>query len=112
MNKDGKRIVYTAQETLPSGWTLGKDQKTWTKGGEKASAYTMSSAVSSAKNETQITFTNTHEVKTIDLTVTKSWDDDEHRDGIRPDSVTVTLNDADKTKVVLNASNKWTDSVK
>ena len=129
-NNGGERIVYTAEETLPDDWALGRDMKTWTKDGVAASAYTMSMETGDVQNETEedpdtgaesslkalpITITNTHEVETIDLTVKKVWDDNDNQDGIRPkddDAVTVTLNDAAKTKVELKASNNWTGSVK
>ena len=35
--------------------------------------------------------TNTHEIETTEITVTKAWEDDDNRDGLRPDSVTVQL---------------------
>ena len=43
------------------------------------------------------------------LTVQKKWDDNRNKDGIRPDSVEVTLYDGDKAveTVVLNKDNKW-----
>ena len=39
-----------------------------------------------------ITITNTHTPKTTSITVNKVWVDNNNQDGIRPSSVTVTLN--------------------
>ena len=65
----------------------------------------------------QITFTNTvkttpaPEVTTIDVTVSKVWDDNNNQDGIRPASVTVQLYANGKESgeaVTLSKSNSWT----
>ncbi len=37
------------------------------------------------------TITNTHEPITTDITITKEWEDEENRDGVRPASITVRL---------------------
>ena len=44
--------------------------------------------------------TNTHTPATIDIPVTKVWDDDNDRDGIRPDSVTFIVRRTNDNKVV------------
>ena len=49
--------------------------------------------------------TNTHTPETVDVSVKKVWDDDEDRDGKRPDDLTVTLSNGDE--VTLGASNDW-----
>ena len=56
-----------------------------------------------------ITVTNAHETYTIDLTVNKEWDDGDNQDGIRPDSVKVSLYaDGELVETVeLSKSNKW-----
>lgn len=68
----------------------------------KASASTTASSI-----------TNTFVPPTVDVQVTKSWQDNNNQDGIRPDSVTVKLlkggSDTGKT-LVLNAGNNWTGS--
>ena len=55
--------------------------------------------------------TNTHVTEKTSVTVSKSWQDNNDQDGIRPDSVTVKLLaggvDTGKT-LVLNAANNWT----
>ncbi len=47
--------------------------------------------------DNNFTFTNTHEPEKIDITGTKTWDDDNDRDGIRPSSITVSLLAGDET---------------
>ena len=61
--------------------------------------------------ETGFTVTNTHTPETTSVTVTKVWDDDNDRDGIRPASVTVKLfaDGADTNlTVTLTAASNWT----
>ena len=53
--------------------------------------------------------TITNEQEATEVTVKKVWDDDEDRDGIRPDSLTVVLSNG--TEVVLNEENDWTATV-
>ena len=68
--KDGKAIVYTVEEAeVPEGYTA---------------------AVSGTQNGS-FTVTNTHVPETIDITGTKVWDDQDNKDGIRPDRVYVEL---------------------
>ena len=55
------------------------------------------------------TITNRHIPGKIDVSGTKTWDDEDDRDGLRPDSVTIRLL-ADGTEVAvftLNADNEW-----
>lgn len=56
------------------------------------------------------TITNTHEVSKKTIKVSKVWDDAENQDGIRPDSVTVTLTGSNNSKYTakLNKENNWT----
>ncbi len=62
------------------------------------------------------TVTNTHTPELVndtgEITVTKKWDDNNNQDGIRPESVTITLvinGSADENQtLVLNADNSWT----
>lgn len=85
-NENGEPIVYTVKE-------VNVDEN-----------YTAS------YSEDTLTVTNTHESETVSKTVTKIWDDDDNRDNIRPDSVTVKLMNGTKTvdTVVLNDANQWT----
>ena len=54
--------------------------------------------------------TNTHEIETTSISGTKTWEDDNNRDGLRPDSINVYLYSNDKliqTKLV-SANDNWT----
>ena len=65
-----KSIVYTVKETtLPQGYSVKYDEKV----------------------ATIISVTNTHTPETININATKSWDDADNQDGIRPDFVTINL---------------------
>ena len=81
----------------------------WTE--ETVDGYKLSTKEVSKNGLKTTTLINTHNPETVDLKVVKVWDDKDNKDGIRPESVTVTLNDAAETKLVLKASNKWTATV-
>lgn len=67
LNEDGKEIKYTVREKeVPEGYTVSYDQDT-------------------------LTITNTREITKTKKTITKIWNDFNNQDGIRPDSVNVTL---------------------
>ncbi len=83
VNAGGKPIEYTWTEEALDGYEL---------------------AVSSSGGRT--TLTNTHIPATVDLTVTKVWDDHDDQDGLRPKELTVTLSNGEQ--VVLTAENDWT----
>ena len=84
--KDGKEIVYTLQEEKVENYSPSIDQENYT-------------------------ITNTHTPGKTTLSVTKQWDDQEDKDGLRPKSVKVQLY-ADGKKsgevIELSAENKWT----
>ena len=69
--ENGKEIIYTVSEDLVKGYTA-------------------------SVNDYDIT--NTHEAETTEISGTKSWNDGDNQDGIRPDTITVNLL-ADGTKV-------------
>ena len=58
----------------------------------------------------QVTLYAKYELILIDVSVAKEWNDEEDQDGLRPDSIDVTLSNG--TKVTLNEENKWTATVK
>ncbi len=64
--------------------------------------------------ENGFVITNSHTPETIDISVSKEWNDEENQDGIRPESVTVTLlADGSETEVEdieLGETNNWADS--
>ncbi|MBQ6570586.1 MAG: Cna B-type domain-containing protein [Clostridia bacterium] len=53
--------------------------------------------------------TNTHEPELITVTATKAWEDDENRDGIRPDSISVELlaNGEECDSAEITAADGW-----
>jgi len=54
-------------------------------------------------------FVVTNTLETVSVTVAKVWDDNNDQDGIRPESVTLTLSDG--TEIVLNEDNDWIDTI-
>lgn len=86
-NENGKTIQYEIREV------------------SEVKGYT--SAVSNKGNVW--TITNTHKTSKTSVSGTKTWNDDENRDGIRPDSVTVRLyaNNKEIAHKSVNAQNGW-----
>ncbi|MBQ8026220.1 MAG: Cna B-type domain-containing protein [Oscillospiraceae bacterium] len=86
----GEEIVYTVKEDAIEGYTADKETV--------------------ADGET---ITNTHTPETVEIRVTKKWDDQNDQANKRPKSVTVTLlADGEQTEktVKLSEENKWTDT--
>ena len=85
----GQKINYTVVEDAVKGYTT--------------------SIIGNAKQEYIIV--NTHEVEKTSIEVSKAWEDDGNRDGIRPENVVINLvaNDVvlDKKSVILNEKNNW-----
>ncbi|HJA27730.1 MAG TPA: Cna B-type domain-containing protein, partial [Candidatus Limosilactobacillus intestinigallinarum] len=87
VNQAGHAITYTVEEEAVANYTP--------------------TVTGNAKDG--FTITNTHTPATTSIKVTKSWDDSNDQDGLRPKSVTVHLMNGDQvvqTKV-LNAENHW-----
>lgn len=86
-NENGKAIQYEIREV------------------SEVKGYT--SAVSNKGNAW--TITNTHKTSKTSVSGTKAWNDDENRDGIRPDSVTVRLyaNNKEIAHKSVNAQSGW-----
>ena len=84
----GKKVTYSVSEKSISGYTV---------------KVTADSANSS------FAVTNTHTPGRTSVKVTKTWEDDENRDGLRPDSIFVTLKGSDGSTydAELNAKNSW-----
>ena len=61
-------------------------------------------------NGTLTRLTNSYETEKTSATVLKVWDDDNNRDGVRPESIRVALtaNGAQIAEATLNAGNNWT----
>lgn len=60
-------------------------------------------------DDNNITITNTHVPEVTEVTVSKSWDDADNQDGVRPNNVTVNLLNGSEieTSAVLNEDNNW-----
>ncbi len=82
----GKKVVYTVEELLPDGWTKNKD--VWQYGEDADSRYT---ETVSGDAETGFVIVNTHEPVLTDASVSKTWVDENNRDGVRPTELDVTL---------------------
>ena len=84
--ENGKEVTYTAVENdVPKGYEV-------------------------SYSEDKLTITNTHEIETNDIVVTKVWADDDNESGKRPESVTIILlaNDSEYARVELSETNEWT----
>ena len=84
--KEGKKITYTvSEEDVPKGYE----------------------SFIAGNN-----ITNTHKIETVDVSGTKTWDDNNNQDGIRPDSIQVQLyadNQALEGKVLtVTSDTNWT----
>ena len=81
--KDGQLVSYTITEDLVKGYSTVIDNNN---------------------------ITNTHEVEKINVSGTKTWDDNNNQDGIRPDFITVNLygNNELLDSVVVNEESNWT----
>ncbi|CAM2812486.1 Cna B-type domain-containing protein [Slackia exigua] len=92
-NADGSEIAYTVTEAEVSG--VDSSKYGTAVAGDAASGFTI---------------TNTNK-ETVDVSGTKSWDDDDDRDGVRPASITVNLMrdgaKADSRTVTPDASGAW-----
>ena len=84
---NGQPIEYTVEETIPEGYT---NEIT-------------------GDAETGYIITNKHTPEITQISVTKVWSDNNNQDGLRPDSVDVTLlaNGVEKETVTLNEGNGW-----
>ena len=98
---NGKEYTYSLQEAEVTGYTGNIESKSST---DKFGNVSYTFAV-----------TNTHQASKVNATVTKTWDDDGNRDGIRAESVEVNLmrsvNGGAKQIVgtkTLSAGNNWT----
>ena len=86
---EGEEIEYTVSEEPVEGY----DEPVIT--GTQADGYTI---------------TNSHTPETVDVPVTKEWEDSDDQDGYRPDKITAILKaDGEQIKTVeLNEGNNWT----
>lgn len=91
---DGTAYVYTVEEDL-----------SW----DKESNYTNTIT---GDAEDGFFITNTHTPETVDISGSKTWDDGDNQDGIRPDSITIHLwaDDVEKASKIVEegANGDWT----
>ena len=104
----------TAQLSAENNWTATVSVRKYDSQGEitytweekelrtEAPGYTLVSAVTEGDTTT---LTNRHEAEVTSVSVRKIWDDDGNRDGIRPESITVTLSDGQTA--TLSEANGW-----
>lgn len=81
--ESGQEITYYVSENAVSGYTLSVD--------DAIKAAAGNTTVYQVPENGEITLTNTHTPATQDYTASFTWNDNENRDGQRPDSFTVTL---------------------
>ena len=90
---NGKEITYTVvEESVPTGYREGYE------------------AVIEGNKTTGYLVYNTHTPEKTEVSVSKTWDDNDNQDGKRPTSITVTLyaNDEATTQTLtLTAENNW-----
>ena len=91
--ENGKEITYTIKEVAAST-------------GEPLEDYTV--AITGGPEE-GFTITNTHQPETIDVTITKTWEDENDQAGFRPEYLEVQLVTGDTTvgEERLSAQNNW-----
>ena len=84
--ENGKEVTYTAVENdVPKGYEVSYSEDTFT-------------------------ITNTHEIETNDIVVTKVWEDEDNESGKRPESVTIILlaDGEECGRIELSSDNDWT----
>lgn len=126
-NRDGIRpddvdIVLSSSEGSSYSYTMSGDDSVNVKGilayiSGKPVSYTASGEnvegydrkVTTNKEYSKFTVAYSHDSERISLQVTKQWEDDNNRDGIRPDSVNVTFNGSDGSTydAQLSSKNGW-----
>ncbi len=84
--------VDSLSVTAEDGWKAEfKDVAKYVNGREIEYSVTEDPVEGYVTDQDGFDFTNTHISTTIDIPFTKAWDDDDDKDGIRPESITVTL---------------------
>jgi pilin isopeptide linkage protein len=116
---DGHEVTYTVEESgTPDGYTAVVEYgETQTAEGQETTVWTKT--IPDNWNY-KVRVTNTLGVDSTKMIVEKKWDDSNDQDGIRPDSVTVSLmNGSEKAKdingdevadITLNEANNWKDT--
>ena len=92
-------------DNLPKYANGTEIQYTWTEG-DMPEGYELTG---SAKEGTVTTLTNSYDTENTAATVKKVWNDANDQDGLRPESLEVTLSNG--TKVTLSEANQWTATI-
>ena len=111
-------LIDTAVLSADNGWTCTFDElpvdEDYSYSVEEEVPAGYEATYETVENEdgtTTVAITNTHEHVTVDVTVSKVWDDGDDADELRPDSVTVSLyadGEATGLTVELSEDNDWT----
>ena len=126
-NQDGIRPVSLTVALLANGEAVNQvelnDGNNWTASIPDLPVYAAGTPIAYAWDEGEVEgytasfvtagnatiITNTHETARTVATIVKIWDDDDNRDGVRPESLTARLSSG--ATVELNAGNNWTATV-
>ena len=122
-NQDGKRPTSITVNLLADGEV--KDSKTvtaddnWTYSFKNLPKYKNGTEIKYTVSENAVAeytsaiegydLTNSYQVKTKEITVTKTWNDADNQDGVRPNAITVHLlaDNAVKETVTIEAKDNW-----
>ncbi len=119
-SNDGEVQRITLNEA--NGWAGSFDEVFAYNAGEKVSYdvneqgfndYFQESKIYNDETDTY-TITNKHEIEKTDITITKVWQDDDNRDGLRPRNVRVSLKNGEdivEDDIVLNDANGWSKTI-
>ena len=103
-------IVHTYKQTMNDSWSYTFTNLPVYANGSKIKYIVDEILVDGYTKEINgFNITNTHEIETTNINGTKTWVDDNNRDGIRPDSITINLlanNEIIKSKKV-SANDNW-----
>lgn len=111
------QIISSKEVTASTNWTYEfNDLYVYEKGHEDEKDYLINYTVEEISvpgyttEITNTTITNTHEIdKSVEVTVTKVWNDNNNQDGLRKEIVVILLADSkEKAKVTLSEQNNWT----
>ena len=111
----GGEVIDSVTVTAADGWAWTFTNLPKYENGGNLINYSITEAVVDGYTTTYDGFnvTNTHDPEKTSVTVSKSWQDNNDQDGIRPNDITVKLlaNGSDTGKIlVLSAGNNWTGS--
>ena len=106
--ENGKKIEYTIEEVINGSEVDGESEsvKKYVLGKDNVKYYV---------TQNDKTITNTYTPELIDIPVTKTWDDKENQDGIRPEKITLTLyagNEEVRSETISGTEDVWSYTFK